>query len=501
MADPQAVRARGASDGVSTSVILANTGFRAVADVGSKIASIALYVVMARELGQASFGVFMYGLAFVTIVTTLANFGQQQVLVREVARDKARVHAYFFNTLALQAVLAVPALALALGIQALLGSDEATQLTVLLLGVAVLAEALMATCFAVFQAYERLGFMAIVVIAQRWTTAVGGIVALSLGADVRVVAAIYLGGAVGALALSLLFVAGRVVRPRREIRPRRWPALMRAALPIGLAGVFGTLLFRADMAMLGWFQSDAEVGLYAAAYRLLESTLFIAWSIGTAFYPVFSRLSPLSEPTIGQLFEGALKLALALALPLAAGALLLAAPLLGLLYGQDFEAAAAALRLLAATFVAFPVTYLASYVLISQGRQAVIAWVLGLVALQNVLFNLVLIPRLSLEGAALGTTISEVLAAVAVLTLALRTCGRIDARRVLAGPVLATAVAALPMVALGESMLAAAIGLAIAGFLITLILYERRAYPADYARIETFLRSRRRGSAPPAPNP
>ena len=38
--------------------ILANTAYRLIADVGSKLASIAFYVVMARELGAKSFGVF-----------------------------------------------------------------------------------------------------------------------------------------------------------------------------------------------------------------------------------------------------------------------------------------------------------------------------------------------------------------------------------------------------------------------------------------------------------
>ena len=234
----------------SANRILANTGFRAVADIGSKIASIALYVVMARRLGDAGFGVFTFGMAFVTLVTTFANMGQQAILTREVARDRGRVHEYFANTLSLQLTLSIPALILATGVGALLGFESDTRAVVLLLGIAVVAEALMSTCFAVFQAYERLGFIPIVLLAQRWATAAAGIAALALGAGVVTVSAIYLGGALGGLAMALYYVVARVARPRWEVRVRRWLPLMRVALPVGIAGVFATILFRIDVAML-----------------------------------------------------------------------------------------------------------------------------------------------------------------------------------------------------------------------------------------------------------
>jgi O-antigen/teichoic acid export membrane protein len=56
--------------------IVANVGWRALADLGSKVASLALYVVMARELGASQFGIYTYGFALVTIVTALGSFGQ-----------------------------------------------------------------------------------------------------------------------------------------------------------------------------------------------------------------------------------------------------------------------------------------------------------------------------------------------------------------------------------------------------------------------------------------
>lgn len=491
-----------ASPGVtSAGRILANTGFRAIADIGSKIASIALYVVMARKLGDAAFGVFTFGFAFVTLVTTFANMGQPAILTREVARDHRRLDDYFANTLSLQLALGVPALLLALGLHTALGFESGARTVVLLLGLAVVAEALMSTCFATFQAFERLVYIPIVLIAQRWLTAGVGIAALALGAGVETVSAIYLAGAVGALVLALYYVFTRIVPPRIAVQVKRWWPLMRVALPVGIAGVFATILFRVDVALLGWFEDDSVVGDYGAAYRLLESTLFISWSIGTAVYPVFSRLSRTSETPIGEVFEGSLKLGMALTLPLAVSAAVLAYPLMDLLYGSEFEDGALPLILLAPTIFLYPPTYIAAYVLISQDRQSALAWVYGTVAVVNIGLNLILIPAYSLDGAAFATSFSQLLCAAIMVTLALRASGSVDVRTIAGGPVLASALAGGTMALLRDEILIAAPAGAIV-YVVVLALFERRFHSRDYERVMRFVRRRPADSSaggPPDP--
>jgi O-antigen/teichoic acid export membrane protein len=482
------------AEAASGGSILANAGFRAIADAGSKIASIALYIVMARQLGDSGFGVFTFGMAFVTLVTMLANMGQQLILTREVARDHRRFDEYFVNTLSLQLALSVPALALAMGLHALVGFESETRTVVLLLGIAVVAEALMTTCFAVFQAYERLGFIPVVLISQRWGTAAIGITALALGAGVVTVSAIYLGGAIAALLLALYYVVTRIARPRFVVQVGRWLPLMRVALPVGIAGLFAAILFRIDVAMLGAYESDAVVGQYGAAYRLLESTLFISWSIGAGVYPVLSRLSRTTETSIGSIFQAALKLGLALTLPLAVGAVVLADPLMELLYGPEFRDGASALMLLAPTVVLYPLTYIAAYVLIAQDRQSVLAWVYAAAMVLNIALNAILIPRYSLDGPAFATSVCEALTGALMLAFALRVSGALDWRAIAVGPVVASALAGGTMAVLHGQVVAAMAASAIV-YIGVLMLLERRFHPEDKERVMSFARRRPRGAS------
>ena len=88
----------------------------------------------------------------------------------------------------------------------------------LLLGPAVVLEVLMKTCFATFQAYERLEFIPVALVTQRTLTAVAGVVALLNGAGVVAVSAIYLAGAVLGFAISLRLLLRRVVKPALDDR-------------------------------------------------------------------------------------------------------------------------------------------------------------------------------------------------------------------------------------------------------------------------------------------
>lgn len=464
--------------------IAANTLYRGAGDLGSKVATMALFVVMARRLGDAQFGVFTFALSLVTLVTVLADFGQNSVLTREVARDRSQVHRYFANNIALEVVLAVPALALALALVFAAGKDRETRIVVALLGIAVVAELLRGTCFAVFEAHERFVYIPIALIAQRLVANSIALGALFAGAGVVTVAAIYLGGAVFAFAVAFVLMVRYVERPRLRIEPRIWSTLMKAAIPLGLAGVFGTVLFRVDATMLAAFKPKSVVGNYGAAYRLFEATLFLGWSSGAAVYPVYSRLD---HAALGRVFERSIKLVAGLSFPLGVAATVLARPAIELFYGSGYNQAVGALQLLGPAIAFYGVAYLSALLLASQRRQRILTLIMGVAAIENILGNLVLIPAFSLNGAAAGTSISQVLVAAPLLIACSRAVGGIRWTRMLAGPAIASAVAAGAMVALvGLPVVALFAGAVV--YLLVLAALERVFFPDDLRGMMQLLR-------------
>ena len=153
------------------------------------------------------------------------------------------------------------------------------------------------------------------------------------------------------------------------------------------------------------------------------------------------------------------------------------------------------------TIVLYPLVYIAAYVLISQDRQSVLAWVYAGATLVNIGLNVVLIPRYSLDGPAFATTVCEALSVAFMLAFALRVSGPIDWRSITAGPVLASALAGGVMALLHGSVVAAIVLSAIV-YLAALVLFERRFYREDYEQVMGFVRRRGPGdSARGAPDP
>jgi O-antigen/teichoic acid export membrane protein len=246
---------------------------------------------------------------------------------------------------------------------------------------------------------------------------------------------------------------------------------------MGLSGIFATALYRIDSTILAFMKDNTAVGLYGSGYRLLDSTLFISFFLVAAMFPALSRLDRTTTPTAGEAFELGSKALVAVLVPLGIVFTAYAQPIVDLLYGSEFLGAASVVRLLGGAAVFYGLAYLASWMLLAQNRERLLPWLIGGAALLNLALNFILIPPLSEDGAAIATTASEAAVAIAGIVLVVRGTGRVSARRILLGPVVASAGMAITAVALGAtfpSLIAAG-----AVYAVLLVLSERRLYPED----------------------
>jgi len=270
-----------------------------------------------------------------------------------------------------------------------------------------------------------------------------------------------------------------------------------SSFSIGLASAFGLVLFRADATILGLIKGDVAVGIYGAAYRLLESTLFLGYNVVTAAYPTMSRLDRSTSPTIGEAYEAALKALVVIFLPIGAFLVLFGGPFISLVYGDAFDEAENAVRLLGAAAALYPISYLSGYVLVSQDRQRLIPWITGAVAAENVVLNLLVIPHYSYDGAAAVTSLSELTHATAFLVVAMTVTGPVSPSRIGTGA--AAGVAAMLAVALlaGSNLAGAAVAVAL--YPLVVLGVERLRHPDDVRAITALVRARTSGGPLPAP--
>lgn len=216
----------------------------------------------------------------------------------------------------------------------------------------------------------------------------------------------------------------RSLQPVASLRPRLVPWLFRRSLAFGASIHLGMVLLflhlRVDVIMLKHFSGLADVGLYTLA-------VFMAEALWLATDSVASASLPHQVETRG---HGAAKLTaricrmnLALGGVVAGILALLALPAVRLLYGEAFLPAVSALWVLLPGVVAFGIQRPCGAHLLRLDRPFTISAVLAAAVLLNMILNMLWIPRWSIVGAALASTVSYTLSAATFLAWLLRAEG------------------------------------------------------------------------------
>jgi len=175
--------------------------------------------------------------------------------------------------------------------------------------------------------------------------------------------------------------------------------------------------------MLSVMSSPVVVGWYAVPTKLFTTLLFVPVIIATAWLPRLSAAFRESAATLRSVGKPALELVLVLSLPVAVGTALVAAPLIGDIYGAEFTPSVMVLVILALTL---PPTYLnimVNQLLVASNRQLSWTKVMVAAAIFNPILNLFLIRYFQSQqhngaiGAALSLLVTEVVMAMVGLRL------------------------------------------------------------------------------------
>jgi len=208
--------------------------------------------------------------------------------------------------------------------------------------------------------------------------------------------------------LSYLF-SRKFVRPRFEIDFKLWRYLLREALPLALSSVILIIYYRIDVVMLSMMKGDASVGLYSAAYKLSEPLSLIPSALVVSLFPIMSASFKSSREKLIKTYRLGIKYILIIMLPIAMGTTLLADKIIFWIYGMEFSGSVTALQILIWALVFTSINPILTRLLTSIGEQKLNTISHTLCAIVNVTLNLILIPTLSYNGAAIATIITNII--------------------------------------------------------------------------------------------
>jgi O-antigen/teichoic acid export membrane protein len=389
------------------SSVRSNFLFLVSGEAANKLTRFAAVLLFARALTPAEFGDLNVAIALSGILLVAVNFGLSDLGARDVALDPARSAVTAGRVLGLRlaalVVAGLPALALTIAVW----SGR--------VGLALLAYAMTAVMTVSADWIARgLGAMSRVAVATGAGGAVvatgAGLLAATGGSTTAAMAWFVLGELTSAV-LLWVFVAG-IGRPAITLAGVQ--SLFKRAAPVAVSSfVIYTYTANLDTIVIAATRSSREAGLYSAGYRVV-----IALSaIGTlAAYALLPRMA--GEVRAGDGADGVrrmLKRAMAplatLGLVIMAAAVVAGGPILGFLFGSEFEPVGPTFVLLTAGLAWYITTYPAAYALLALGDNA--SYMRGALAAgaAGLALDLILIPPFGSIGAGAASATAFVLAA------------------------------------------------------------------------------------------
>jgi len=355
-------------------------------------------------------------LAVATIFETVMDFGLKEITIREVARDASAAPRLLGNTFALKLALGGAAMAVTIVGVPFLRSEPDVLWSVYLLCASSALRSYLLTVRGVLTGLERFRAESAIAMADRASLLACGAAVLLTGFGVVGLSLSFLVSRAAILALTWILTRRHVTPFHLEFDLEFWRDLQRRAAPFGSYLLVFALYNYLDTVLLGVLRSDAETGLYNAAYRIYEAFILVASIIGTVLTPRLSRyiVSDLEEHR--RLAAMGIRGAVLAALPISIAGFVLAPYVVTLLFGPDYLASATALRILVTGFlVVFPISvYQAIAISMHAEHLLLTTAIIGLVL--NVALNLALIPRYGMYAAAVVTVVCEV-TSLAVLAL------------------------------------------------------------------------------------
>ena len=435
-------------------------------------------VVFTRLLDPAQFGAYALGFSAMSLVHTAAFTWNEAAMARlwaaETDSERRAHHVATIHHTWLGLLGVLPPLAIGAGLWPMDGDAKAAVLAGLL-------------------AVAPRSYVRLVQERQRAAGEVAGAASLDIAMTVGGFAAgalfawMGLGGAAPLLGFAVAGFAcaawraptERAVRGGGRFDVTRVRPHAAYGVPVAASLILSLIMSSTDRFLLAAFLDADAVGVYHAGYSLANRTLDVVFVwLGAAGAPaLIMALERGGKPALHAAALEQSGLMLLLTLPAAAGLALVSQPLSELMLGPALAARAGQVTpwIAASGLLAGFTTYYFHQAFTLGRRTPALLLAMAVPAIANVVLNLVLIPRMGLQGALVATLASYGLglaasAALGRSVIALPIPWRVLAEAIVATGLMALAVAALPdLGGLSELALKAAAGVAVYGAVILLL--------------------------------
>ncbi len=393
--------------------IAKNAAFMTAASIGQKVVAFVYFTLIARHLGAEGTGKYFFALSFTTIFVVFVDLGLTNVLVREAAKMRDKIQAYFSTVLSVKILLGVLSYLAAVVVINLMGYSLEIRNLVYLSAVTMLFDSLHLSIYGVLRSIGDLKYEAISVVGSQTLTLVMGTTFLYLDFPlIYLILAFTIPSFLNVcFATFVLYKKYRIkISPKYDKQVFKY--LGRIAIPFALAAIFARVYSYIDSILLSKLAGDTAVGWYSIPYKITYAFQFVPLALVAVLYPRFSEYFVSSKEKLSFIFERGIKYLLIIAVPIAVGISVLSEDIILFLYTEEYRASILPLQILITSLIFSYLSFPIGAFLNACNKQVAQTTIVGIVMVVNIILNLLLIPHYGIVGAASAAFVGNLLLTV-----------------------------------------------------------------------------------------
>jgi len=388
--------------------ITRNFLFKVTGETGSRVLGLVFYIFFARWFGAEKFGQYSFALSFASLFMALVDLGTNAIISRELARHRDRLRDYAHQTNALK-ILASLLTVSCIGISLIfLPQDGETKVLIFLMGFFVVGTGLVEYLGAVFSGVERMDMEATLKVLNKLLVLTGGTLAYYFTGDMPMTIIGLLLGYGGSLIIGYALLWRLGAPPLVKWNFAFQKDLIKQSFPLFSAWVLWNIYDNQDIVLLSFLgENSGQVGVFAAAARLVDTLRAIPVLMMGAIFPVLSDFWVKDRSRYRDLALFIMKWVTLLSLPIAVGTTVLSSSVIYLIYGIEYGEGGGVLAVAVWALMGIFANHVLINLFITSDRQKMTVVGAFFVTILNLMGNLILIPWFGIRGAAAALVLSE----------------------------------------------------------------------------------------------
>lgn len=392
--------------------VAANSFFIYFGRVANLTITFFVFIHLANYMGEESFGRLSLAIAYVGVFDIVANFGLNQILVREIATGRLGSPSLLGTGILAKVALTITSVVLACATAILFSYPKETLAAIWIISLNLLISSKLSSTRTIFESIFQAKLQMVYPVMYNLLDGVlfAGLVYFSTykyHIGLTGIALIYtLCNLPGAVLLLIRFLKSAQISFSGSLREAKH--LLIEASPLAAYLLFSILSTKMDVLLLSWMKSESEVGFYSAATRLVYPLTFLSTSFSISLFPILSQYFVENRPRFVQTLRTGFKYISLLGVLVSISFAFNSSKIISTLYIPSY---APCIPSFAVLILALSLTFLNFFFLdiFIAARQQKAATVITAVAfIINIGVNLFFIPRFSILGASYARLISGV---------------------------------------------------------------------------------------------